>query len=107
MHVGEMDNGYTATRRRSWLVNCQSTRRPRSGQGYDYRYVFAEVGHTDGTVINQTLPEAWVALAGIFSKMVWPGSHQTAAVVAIPRDGMHTCSRSQWQPGFTRSRRSG
>src|SRR6185295_2190889 len=65
MHVGEMDNGYTRDEAslHNWVIANQHMAAALKARGYDYRYVFAEKsGHTDGAVINQTLPEALVWL---------------------------------------------
>jgi len=65
MHVGEMDNGYMRDEAslHNWVIANQHMAAVLKAKSYDYRYIFAEKsGHTDGAVINQTLPEALVWL---------------------------------------------
>jgi iron(III)-enterobactin esterase len=61
MEVGENDNGAKspATGFRNWVIANNDMAKVLKAKGYHYRYVFAlGAGHTDGKVVNQTLPEA-------------------------------------------------
>jgi len=61
LEVGENDNGAKspATGFRNWVIANNRMAEVLQAKGYHYRYVFANgAGHTDGKVVNQTLPEA-------------------------------------------------
>jgi enterochelin esterase family protein len=61
MHVGEKDNGYTRDEAslHNWVIANQHMAAALKAKNYQYRYIFAEdSGHTEGAVINQTLPAA-------------------------------------------------
>ena len=61
LEVGENDNGAKspATGFRNWVIANNQMADVLKAKGYHYRYVFANgAGHTDGKVVNQTLPEA-------------------------------------------------
>jgi iron(III)-enterobactin esterase len=61
MEVGENDLGAKspASGYRNWVIANNQMAKVLQDKGYHYRYVFANgAGHTDGKVVNQTLPEA-------------------------------------------------
>jgi iron(III)-enterobactin esterase len=61
LEVGENDNGAKApaTGFRNWVIANDRMAEALKAKDYHYRYVFAAAaGHTDGKVVNQTLPEA-------------------------------------------------
>ena len=61
MHAGQNDNGSTRDEAslHNWVIANQHMAAALKAKGYSYRYIFAEgSGHTDGAVINQTLPGA-------------------------------------------------
>jgi enterochelin esterase-like enzyme len=61
LEVGENDNGAKspANRYRNWVIANEHMADVLKSKGYHYRYVFANgARHTDGRVVNQTLPEA-------------------------------------------------
>jgi iron(III)-enterobactin esterase len=61
LEVGEKDNGFdkAASGFRNWVIANDKMAEVLKAKGYHYRYVFANgAGHTDGKVVNQTLPEA-------------------------------------------------
>jgi enterochelin esterase family protein len=75
LEVGEKDNGAKspASGFRNWVIANNQMAEVLKAKGYHYRYVFAAAaGHTDGKVVNQTLPEALL--------YVWQGYPIAAAV---------------------------
>jgi iron(III)-enterobactin esterase len=62
LEVGDQDNGYmtAASGFRNWVLGNQGMAAALKAKGYHYRFVFGTggVGHVDGGIIGQTLPEA-------------------------------------------------
>ena len=62
LEVGDQDNGFTtaASGFRNWVLGNQGMAAALKAKGYHYRFVFGTggVGHVDGGIIGQTLPDA-------------------------------------------------